>query len=67
MQIGFTSTSFRQIKSLDKIVQIAVDSGVDCIEWGGDIHIKNVDSAKYAKNYVTIITSEFLHTEAITV
>ena len=49
MQIGFTSTSFRQIKSLDKIVQIAVDSGVDCIEWGGDIHIKNVDSAKYAK------------------
>ena len=49
MQIGFTSTSFRQIKSIDKIVKIAVDSGADCIEWGGDIHIKNVDSAKYAK------------------
>ena len=49
MKIGFTSTSFRQIKSLEKIVSIALDSGVDCIEWGGDIHVKDVNTAEYAK------------------
>ena len=49
MQIGFTSTSFRQIKSLEKIVDIARDSGVDCIEWGGDIHIKDITDATKAK------------------
>ena len=31
MQIGFTSTSFRQIKSFEKIVDIARGSGVYCI------------------------------------
>lgn len=49
MKIGFTSNSFRQIKSLEKIVEIAVASGVDCIEWSGDIHVKNADDAKNAK------------------
>ncbi len=49
MQIGFTTTSFRQIKSLEKIVEIASDAGVDCIEWGGDIHVKDIETAKYAK------------------
>ncbi len=49
MKIGFTSNSFRQIKSLDKIVEIAVAAGVDCIEWSGDIHVKNADDAKAAK------------------
>lgn len=49
MQIGFTSTSFRQIKSIEQIVKIAVSSGAECIEWGGDIHIKDIASAKYAK------------------
>ena len=49
MQIGFTSTSFRQIKSLEKIVAIARDTGVDCIEWGGDIHVKDIEAAKKAK------------------
>ena len=49
MQIGFTSTSFRQIKSLEKIVDIARDSGVDCIEWGGDVHVKDVADAAKAK------------------
>ena len=49
VQIGFTSTSFRQIKSLEKIVRTAVRSGIDCIEWGGDIHVKSVDDAKRAK------------------
>ena len=49
MRIGFTSTSFRQIRSLEKIVKIARESGVDCIEWGGDIHVKDVAAAKRAK------------------
>ena len=49
MQIGFTSTSFRQIKNIEKIVKIASHSGADCIEWGGDIHIKDVQTAKRAK------------------
>ena len=53
MQIGFTSTSFRQIKSLEKIVKIAVSSGAECIEWGGDIHIKDIASAEYAKKLCT--------------
>ena len=49
MKIGFTSTSFRQIKSIEKIVKIASESGADCIEWGGDIHVKDVQTAKRAK------------------
>ena len=49
MKIGFTSTSFRQIKSIEKIVKIASDSGADCIEWGGDIHVKDTETAKRAK------------------
>ncbi|MBR3955275.1 MAG: TIM barrel protein [Clostridia bacterium] len=49
MQIGFTSTSFRQIRKLDKIVDIASQAKVDCIEWGGDIHVKDIESARQAK------------------
>ena len=49
MNIGFTSTSFRQIKSLEKIVEIASESGAECIEWGGDIHVRSVADAKRAK------------------
>lgn len=49
MQFGFTSTSFRQIKSLEKIVNIARDAEADCIEWGGDIHVKSVENARRAK------------------
>ena len=49
MQFGFTSTSFRQIKSLEKIVEIAVRAKIDCIEWGGDIHVRSVEEAKRAK------------------
>lgn len=49
MRIGFTSTSFRQIKNLEKIVKIASASGADCIEWGGDVHIKDSETAEYAK------------------
>lgn len=49
MRIGFTSTSFRQIKSIERITQIALDAGAECIEWGGDIHIKDKTTARLAK------------------
>ncbi len=49
MQFGFTSTSFRQIKSIERVTEIAVDTGSECIEWGGDIHIKDINAAKEAK------------------
>ena len=49
MKIGFTSTSFRQIKDIEKIVRIASACGAEIIEWGGDIHVKNMDDALNAK------------------
>ena len=49
MEIGFTSTTFRQIKDLEKIVNIVKRAGADCIEWGGDIHVKTIDDAKKQK------------------
>jgi 3-dehydroshikimate dehydratase len=49
MKIGFTSTTFRQIRSLDRIVEIAKKAGAYCIEWGGDIHVKDISAAKSAK------------------
>lgn len=49
MQFGFTTTTVRQIKDIEKIVLLAKDAGADCIEWGGDIHIKDIEAAKKAK------------------
>lgn len=49
MQVGFTTTTFRNIKNIEDIVRIASQTGVDCIEWGADIHIKYVETAKRAK------------------
>lgn len=49
MKIGFTSTSFRQIKSVSKIVSIAKKAQVDCIEWGADVHVKNLSDAVRVK------------------
>ncbi len=57
-KIGFTSTTFRQIKNLGKIVEIAVKIGVNVIEWGGDIHVKNIEEAKRAKQLCDIANIE---------
>ena len=46
MKFGFTSTSFRNIKDVKKIVDIAVSAGADCIEWGSDVHVKDIETAK---------------------
>lgn len=49
MKIGFTSTTFRPIKNPEGIVRIAEQAGVDCIEWGGDIHVKDTRAAEKVK------------------
>ena len=49
MHIGFTTTTLRQIKSLEKIVEIAVSCGAECIEWGGDIHVTDETTARRAR------------------
>lgn len=49
MRIGFTSTTFRNIKDLSRIVYLAKSAHADCIEWGGDIHITNEEEARYAR------------------
>lgn len=49
MKIGFTSTTFRGIKDVDKVICVGKDAKVDCIEWGGDIHVKDIETAEYVK------------------
>ena len=49
MKIGFTTTSFRQIRDRETIGAIARDCGADIIEWGGDIHVKSIPDAEHAK------------------
>jgi len=49
MKIGFTSTTFRGIKDVDKVIEIGKAAKVDCIEWGGDIHVKDTAKAAYVK------------------
>lgn len=49
MKIGFTTTTFRQIRSLERIVTLAKEAEIDCIEWGGDLHVRCIDDAKKAK------------------
>ncbi len=49
MKLGFTTTSFRQIRNREKIVAIARECGAEIIEWGGDIHVKNLSDAKDAR------------------
>ena len=38
MQTGLTSITFRQL-TVDEIIDLAVRSGLDGIEWGGDVHV----------------------------
>ncbi len=49
MRIGFTTTTVRQIKDVESVVELAKEVGADCLEWGGDIHVKDVETAKKAK------------------
>ena len=42
-------------------------ANADCIEWGGDIHVKDIKSALYAKNFVMMQGLKFVLTAVITV
>lgn len=46
---GLVSISFRQL-SVDEIVNIMKESGLDCVEWGSDVHAPRDDFEKL--NYI---------------
>lgn len=46
--IGYTTVTFRDM-SIQENVRFAKDSGMECLEWGGDVHITDIDSARYAR------------------
>lgn len=48
MKIGVASVTFRN-KTVSQVVEIAKNAGVGFIEWGGDVHIKTLDDARFAK------------------
>ncbi len=48
MQSGLVSVTFRQL-TVEEIVQLMVQSGLDVIEWGGDVHVPHGDVAKAKK------------------
>ena len=47
MKTGLTSVSFRKL-SVDEVIALAKEAGVDGIEWGSDVHVpeSNVEGAK---------------------
>ncbi len=47
-KIGLASVTFRE-KTVEDIVSLCKEAGVDCIEWGSDVHVRTVDEAKKAK------------------
>ncbi len=49
MKIGFTTTTLRQIKDVRRIVELARKFGAECIEWGSDVHVKDIETAKLVR------------------
>ncbi len=47
-KLGLCSVTFRK-KSVREVIRIAKDAGIGYIEWGGDVHVRNLDDAKAAK------------------
>lgn len=48
IKIGLASVTFRQ-KSAEEVVRIAKENNVPYIEWGADVHVKDVKEAESAK------------------
>lgn len=48
-KLGLCSVTFRK-KSAAKVVEIAKKAGVRYIEWGGDIHVTNMEEARIVKS-----------------
>lgn len=47
-RLGLCSVTFRK-KSAAQVVEIAKKAGVEYIEWGGDVHITNIEEARIIK------------------
>lgn len=47
MALGLTSVTFRKL-SFDEVISLAYISECEVIEWGGDIHVTNINEAKEA-------------------
>ncbi len=48
-RLGLCSVTFRK-KSTAKVVEIAKRNGIGYIEWGGDIHVTNMEDARIVKS-----------------
>ncbi|MBR2868782.1 MAG: sugar phosphate isomerase/epimerase [Clostridia bacterium] len=48
-KLGLCSVTFRK-KSAEEIVEIAKKNRVDFIEWGGDVHVRNIEDARHVKD-----------------
>lgn len=48
-KLGLCSVTFRK-KTAAQVVEIAKKAGVRYIEWGGDVHVKNIDDARIVKS-----------------
>ncbi|HOD93682.1 MAG TPA: TIM barrel protein [Clostridia bacterium] len=46
ISLGLTSVTFRKL-SVEEIINLAKNTGIYNIEWGGDVHVKNEDDASY--------------------
>ena len=46
--IGLTSVTFRKL-TCEEIIRLAQESGAECIEWGGDVHVTDEKTAQEAR------------------
>ena len=49
IELGLCSVTFRK-NSAAQVVLIAKKAGVSYIEWGGDIHVTNIEDARIVKS-----------------
>ena len=45
---GLVSITFRKL-TVEQIIDLCVEAGVKCIEWGGDVHVPPTDPANAAR------------------
>ena len=43
--VGLTSVTFRKL-TCEEIIRLAQESGAECIEWGGDVHVTDEKTAR---------------------
>ncbi len=55
MKSGLVSVSFRKLSVID-VARLASEAGLECIEWGGDIHVPHGDLA--AARHAAKVTSD---------